>query len=232
MVNGKLDESNPEFSCLEWQEVWQNVALPSAGRALILCASPNVLPSVVTSRLSGWETAVVDDGVLSPDYDSSFDVVIGWSPGFSRALDPLFSDPARFLKPGGILLLNTPIVPGSRLRGKKAARQRQAGDYLNTMLRFHRRENGRCLSQAQWQDALIQAGIHPKWEQICVVTYEFHAWAAQAGQLSPPDRLRLQALLVQAPTVVLEFLTLQIVGDRIPFRWKQLVFIGKLGTGD
>ena len=45
---------------------------------------------------------------------------------------------------GGVVVVQDVIVPGSRLHGKKANLQRQAGQYVNTFLAFVYPENGRC----------------------------------------------------------------------------------------
>jgi hypothetical protein len=127
------------------------------------------------------------------------------------------------LKPGGEISIRDVVVPGSRLRGKKADLQREGGRYINTLLRFAGQGNGRHLSQSQWQDVLQKAGFEVVYERVTAVPHFFHDWAAP---LSPPDRLRLRALLLQAPAPALDYLTLHIAGDRIAFHLQEIVIIG------
>ncbi|HRQ36709.1 MAG TPA: hypothetical protein PLD25_02205 [Chloroflexota bacterium] len=131
------------------------------------------------------------------------------------------------LKPGDLLSVRDVVVPGSRLRGKKAELQRQAGGYVNAFLQMSGWRP--ALSQNQWEDILRESGFVVEYGGSTAVAYTFHDWALQ---LSPPDRIRLRALLVQAPAPVQDYLTPQFAGDRIAFYLQELWIIGRLEMPD
>lgn len=127
------------------------------------------------------------------------------------------------LKPGGLLSVRDLVVPGSRLRGKKADWQRRAGDYVNAFLQMSGWQ--KAWSQVEWEDVLRQRGFTVVYVGVTAVSYTFHDWALH---LPPPDRLRLQALLKQAPVPVLDYLTPHFAGDRIAFHLQELLIISRL----
>lgn len=135
------------------------------------------------------------------------------------------AEAARQLPPGGQVSLCDWVVPGSRLRGKKAAAQRQAGAYVNVLLQWGRPAHGRALSQAEWEAALQQAGFVVTYGRCRRRRFHLDAWSARLA-LARADRLRLQALLVQAPAPVLDYLTPQMTGDRIAFHLQEILIIG------
>jgi hypothetical protein len=85
---------------------------------------------------------------------------------------------------------------------------------------------GRGLSLPQYQDTLQQNGFVCQHYAIQTQPIQFYEWIAPA-QLSPVERLRLQALIIQAPTPALESLTPQIAGDRITFYLQEILIIGR-----
>ncbi len=126
------------------------------------------------------------------------------------------------LKPGGMLSVRDLVVPGSRLRGKKAEQQRQSGRYINAFLQMSGWQP--AWSQCEWEDVLHEQGFQVEGVRVTAVSHTFHNWALT---LSPPDRLRLRALLVQATTPVQDYLTPQFAGDRITFHLQELWIVGK-----
>jgi hypothetical protein len=135
------------------------------------------------------------------------------------------------LTPGGILSVQALIVPGSRLRGKKADVLREAGRYVNAFLQMSGLGHDpkllqvrRYYSQHEWQDAFHRAGLVVESESVMVVRHTFHDTAVH---LADKDRLRLRALLTQAPAPVLDYLTPQFAGDRITFHLHELLIMGK-----
>lgn len=131
---------------------------------------------------------------------------------------------ARLLRPGGQLTLIESVVPGSRLRGKKGDVPRRVAHYLNSMARLHDAKHLCWLSLEQWQDALHAAGFtliqHEQRDQLIYL-------ANYATHLPAPQRLRLQAMIVQAPQPVTAVLTPQIVGDRITFRLGEAIIVAQ-----
>jgi SAM-dependent methyltransferase len=128
------------------------------------------------------------------------------------------------LRPDGHLLIIDNLVPGSRLRGKKARQLRTAGEYVNTWMRLRKTRHKRFLSQDAWFKLLADA----QWNIQQLATHEmaqdFDAWADCCSP-SPNNRLRLQAMLLQAPEKVFGFLTPLESGDRIAFRMTELFIL-------
>ena len=51
-------------------------------------------------------------------------------------------------------------------------------------------------------------------------------------RVSPLNRTRLRAMLLQAPRRAADFLTPQVTGDRITFRFTEAIIIGRLMIED
>lgn len=142
-------------------------------------------------------------------------------------IQQFINEAARVLKPGGWLAVVDNIVPGTHLRGKKAQLINEAGKYVNAFEKLRDPSHGRCWSVNEWEHGFRQAGLTVKHQELLSKEMEFGSWAARM-QVSPEDTTRLQAMLVQAPTAVAEFLTPQISNDRITFRLTELIIVGKL----
>ena len=210
---GKLTVNNEAGFALVANQVqsgWQvlDLSADAATHAVLLATGANVVcPGWADNADFGWDK----------ESDHLFDLIVVNAP----PLEPdQLSRLVPLLKPGGKLLLTMILVPGSRLRGKKARLHRQAGKYIKTMLRFHDRANGRCYSLDRWEDALMADGFVIDQQSIHALPVDFASWS---GHLSPTDRLRLRVMVTQAPTAVADFLTPQTVGDRIEFRLQQIV---------
>lgn len=139
-------------------------------------------------------------------------------------LDRFLAEVRRLLCPQGQLLLADMTVPGSRLHGKKAQRQREAGAYINAMEKLRDPSHGRFLSVPEWQDALQLAGFTGLQETAVTHDVEFEQWLAQT-QVDAQNRLRLRAMVLQAPEPVQAFLTPQMTGDRITVRLTETIFL-------
>ncbi len=134
---------------------------------------------------------------------------------------------ARVLKPGGLLAIADNVVPGSRLRGKKAAIQREAGRYVNAFEKLRDPSHQRCLSIEDWQDALVDAGFTLTHQELLDMALDFEGYAARM-RVPPLDKLRLRAMLLQAPQPALAFLTPQLTGDRITFHFTEAILIASV----
>lgn len=175
------------------------------------------------------ETADVDD---LPFGDQEFDVVTcriaaHHFPDIGRFL----AEAARVIKENGRLAIVDNIVPGSRLRGKKAQVQREAGRYVNAFEKLRDPGHGRCLSLDEWMDAFVKAGLALDHAETLRKEMDFASWTDRM-HVSDEDRIRLRVMLLQAPTAVAEFLTPVQTGDRIAFYLTEAILIGRLGTGD
>jgi SAM-dependent methyltransferase len=153
-----------------------------------------------------------------PFESDQFDLVVcafisGSSDVDSKAMDEI----GRVLKRGGKLLIIDHLVPGSRLHGKKARKLRAAGEYVNSWMRLRNPLHKRLLDQDAWEQILFDG----QWEIEQMATHdqavEFGTWV---DHYTPADknRLRLRAMLIQAPEKVYAFLTPLVSGDRIAFR--------------
>lgn len=153
-----------------------------------------------------------------PFADGRFDLVLCTHLGQEIEIgDESLAEIGRVLRPDGILLIFDSLVPGSRLRGKKARKVRDAGKYINTWNRLRNRRHRNFLSWDTWEDRLRDG----KWKIEEAIQREvvadFDSWCA-CFPVSEENQIRLRAMLIQAPEKVKEFLTPSESGDRIAFR--------------
>lgn len=129
----------------------------------------------------------------------------------------MLSEIGRVINADGHLLIVDYLVPGSRLRGKKARQLRAAENYINTWMRLRNSQHKRCLSQDAWKQCLTDA----QWDMQQMVTrkifQDFDTWA-DCYSLTEKNHIRLRAMLEQAPEKAHAFLTPLNSGDRIAFR--------------
>ncbi len=122
------------------------------------------------------------------------------------------------------LLVIDYLVPGSRLRGKKARQSREAGEYVNAWMRLRNPRHISCLSLDAWAQQLKAT----PWNIEQTAEYNnlqaFDAWSDDFA-LTSQDRIRLRAMLIQAPEKVERFLTPLGSGDRIVFRLTELTIL-------
>lgn len=130
----------------------------------------------------------------------------------------------RILKPRGLLALTTHLIPGTRLRGKKARALRESGDYINAWHRLRDSQHRRFYNQHQWEDILIESGYALESKETVDDFFDFDLWVNTA-RAANNDRLRLKAMLIQAPEKAREFLTPQFAGDRIRFRLLEITIL-------
>lgn len=131
------------------------------------------------------------------------------------------------LKPGGWLAVRDTVVPGSRLRGKKANLQRRAGAYVNVLLRMVAGGNGRYLSADEWLDALRVVNISSIKYETNRREIGFNEWI-QSANLTPLAQTRLRAMLKQTPEPVTAALTPTWANDRITLFFTDIVLVGRL----
>jgi ubiquinone/menaquinone biosynthesis C-methylase UbiE len=141
------------------------------------------------------------------------------------------AEAARVLRPGGLLTVVDNVVPGSRLRGKKARLEREAGEYINAYEKLRDPGHGRCLSLYEWEDRYRQAGFAITHQETADMWLDFDAYVNRM-RVSATNRTRLRAMLLQAPQRAADFLTPQVTGDRITFRFTEAIILGRLGTRD
>ena len=113
-----------------------------------------------------------------------------------------------------------------RARSSRRRIQRQAGEYVNAIEKLRDPSHGRCLSTDEWITALQKAGFTLLHQETALKAMEFDDWTKRM-QVSPEDTARLRAMILQAPTAVREFLTPQLLGDRITFHLSEAIFIAQ-----
>ncbi len=146
-------------------------------------------------------------------------------------INHFMAEAARVLRPGGILAIVDNIAPGSRLRGKKARLQNEAGAYYNAFEALRDPSHHQCLSLDAWTAVYQNAGFTLQTQEIMHKWLDFDAWTSRM-QVSPANTIRLRAMLLQAPEKAADFLTPQLTGARISFRLIEAILIGKISATD
>ncbi|MEM7114970.1 MAG: methyltransferase domain-containing protein [Chloroflexota bacterium] len=228
---------------VEPQPAWQAVDIATAAGHTAFIFAPHVAHVVASDLTPEMLTVAANlaqereitnvsfreaDAEAMPFVDNSFDLVTcRIAPHHFPRVDDFIAEAARVLKPGAVFAVVDNVVPGSRLRGKKARLQREAGDYVNAFEKLRDPSHHRCLSIHEWEDGFRQAGFDVTHSETAQKEMVFTPWADRM-QVSEENKIRLKAMLVQAPTAVSDFLTPTFSGDRITFRLTELIIIGKL----
>jgi SAM-dependent methyltransferase len=240
-----LDSISPSSHLLKLAQPhsdWHILILASANTSLALDFAPHVsqitlvCPTAeqrlavdkftVTARLSNIVLDTHDPEFL-PYANDSFDLLICHHMIHTlHDTEAWLQKAAHILRPQGFMAVATYLVPGTRLRGKKARKLRQSGDYLNAFNQLRNPQHQNYYSQNGWEDLLIGAGFDIQRLETADKLFDFAQWADEAD-LSNKDRLRLKVMLVQAPEKVREFLTVQFSGDRIQFRLPEITILAK-----
>jgi ubiquinone/menaquinone biosynthesis C-methylase UbiE len=131
---------------------------------------------------------------------------------------------ARVVRPGGLLAIVDNIVPSSRLRGKKADKQREAGAYINTYEKLRDPSHNRCLCLEEWLDTFAAAELIVEAQETIDKRLTFETWAARHTQ---EMQLRLKAMLLKAPAAATEFLDPQTHTGLTTFRLREGLFIAR-----
>ncbi len=136
--------------------------------------------------------------------------------------DRFVDEAARMLVPGGKLAVVDNVVPGGRNKDDQAT-----GRYVNAFEKLRDPSHSRCLSTTEWHELFYQSGFTLVHEEIARKRLEFGPYV-QRMKVSPLNRVRLQAMLVQAPAGVRAFLTPDFDGGRISFYLAEALFICRL----
>jgi SAM-dependent methyltransferase len=157
-------------------------------------------------------------------FGGAFDLVTcRIAPHHFADIDRFLAEAARALRPGGLLAVVDNVVPGSRLRGKKADREREAGDYVNAFEKLRDPSHVRCLSFEAWMDALAAVGLVVGAAETIDKRLTFETWAARH---TPAMQTRLRAMLLQAPEMARAFLDPRVEGVTT-FRLREGVFVAR-----
>jgi ubiquinone/menaquinone biosynthesis C-methylase UbiE len=168
-------------------------------------------------------TFAMADAESLPYEDGRFDLVTcRIAPHHFSDVATFVHESARVLRPGGLLAVVDNVVPGSRLRGKKAERLREAGEYINAFEKLRDPSHGRCLSQEEWMNLFLEAELRLEHQETLWKQIPFDKWAAR----HPADmRTRLKVMALRAPALAAEFLAPQLEGDALTFRLQEGLFI-------
>ena len=201
---------------------------PHAAAVVGLDLTPQMLPlaaNLAAERGVGNLTFMVGDVDDLPFGNSTFDAVTcRIAPHHFPDIGRFIAEAARVLKPGGLLAVVDNVVPGSRLRGKKADRQRAAGEYVNTFEKLRDPSHVRCLSYEEWLDALVAAGLAVEAHETIDKRLTFETWAARH---TPEMQIRLRVLLLRAPDVAAEFLDPRTDTGLTTFRLREGLFVAR-----
>ena len=226
----ELAEPQPAWRALDVATATGHTALafaPHVAAVVGLDLTPEMLPHA--ARLAAergaanvvWAAGDVDD---LPFGDGAFDLVTCRIAAHHFAgVNRFLAESARVLRPGGLLALVDNVVPGSRLRGKRADRERQAGDYVNAFEELRDPSHVRCLSFEEWTDALAAAGLVVAAAETLDKRLTFETWAARH---KPEMQTRLRAMLLQAPEAARAFLDPRVEGITT-FRLREGLFIAR-----
>jgi SAM-dependent methyltransferase len=160
-----------------------------------------------------------------PFGDDAFDAVTcRIAPHHFPDISRFIAEAARVLRPGGVLAVVDNVVPGSRLRGKKADRQREAGAYVNAFEKLRDPSHVRCLSYEEWLDAMAAAGLAVEVQETLDKRLTFETWAARH---TPEMQTRLRVLLLRAPAAAAEFLDPRTDTGLTTFRLREGLFVAR-----
>jgi Methyltransferase domain len=153
-----------------------------------------------------------------PFPSGSFGLVFGHHLSANIAVTAeLLAEMRRVTAEMGYLVMVDYVVPGTRLRGKKARLVRQAGDYINAWFRLRNPDHCQLLSADGWDDLVARDAWRAQGATERDHYRDFDTWASQYPQ-SEKNLIRLRVMLLQAPENVRRFLTPLETGARIDFR--------------
>lgn len=201
---------------------------PHVAAVVGLDLTPEMLP--LAARLAAERGAAnvlfaAGDVEELPLADGAFDAVTcRIAPHHFPDIGRFVAEAARVIRPGGALAVVDNVVPGSRLRGKRADRIRAAGAYVNAFEKLRDPSHNRCLSLEEWRAALTAAGLVVEVEETLDKRLTFETWAARH---TPEMRLRLKAMLLQAPADARDFLDPRVEGELTTFRLQEGLFVAR-----
>ena len=229
----ELVRPQPEWRVLDVATAAGHTALTFAPHVAHVTATDITEPMLTVAAQLAQDRGVANISLQTADAedlpfnDNAFDLVTCRIAAHHFAdVGRFLADAARVLRPGGLLAVVDNVVPGSRLRGKKAQRQRDAGRYVNAFEKLRDPSHHRCLSLSQWEDAFHNTAFKLTHQETASKQIDFDDWAARM-HVSAENRLRLQALLLQAPESVADFLSPQLSGDKLSFWLTEAILIGR-----
>jgi len=165
-----------------------------------------------------------------PEQDDSLRLIV-WPHTAAQMADvpAVLAETQRILAPDGVLFVSDILVPGSRLRGKKAHREREAGRYINIWTRLGHPSHQRYFDSDSWQAMLGSAGLQIQHQASETRALTLHEWLGDAPR-TLPEQQRLAAMLVQAPERVNAFLTPVSSAARISFQLTDIFILATVAS--
>ncbi len=168
----------------------------------------------------------IADAEALPFDDGMFDcVTCRIAPHHFPNIPQFIAESFRVLKNGGVFAVVDNVVPGTHLRGKKANLIREAANYVNAFEKLRDPSHGRCLSLNEWMTEYKKVGFTDVYSETAEKEMDFDWWANRMN-VTPENKTRLKAMLIQAPEPVKQFLTPNISNDRIKFQLTEAIMIG------
>lgn len=190
-------------ACLAWAARLAALTPASQGRWLILATEGEPAAVAVTVALAGrsieWPPAF-HEGNAGADFDG---VVIGQGGLVGSGLDEV----AQAVKPGGVCGVAAHLAPEDE----------KAAEYLNALLALRKPTQAPLWARETWERALFAAGLLLIEHSVAVEALDFDDWAGASPPVTALNRVRLRAMLQQAPRTARAYLTPTQRGDRITF---------------
>ena len=229
----KIVQPGPEWRILVTAGDNISVALafaPHVNHVTLVCPTARQAQEVDEAAARACLSNIVcdtHDSECLPYMDDSFDLLVCHHTAHTFLdTNAWLLEAARILRPQCLLAVETYLVPGTRLRGEKARKLREADQYLNAFYQLRNLKHQRYYSQYGWEDLLVGSGFDIQRLETADKLFDFAQWADEVD-LASKDRLRLKVMLVQAPEKAREFLTVQFSGDRIQFRLPEITILAK-----
>ena len=124
------------------------------------------------------------------------------------------NETARVLKPNGIFALVDNSVPESEV----------GSTYINAVEVLRDPGHNRCLSVEEWEQECFASGLLVTFKETTPMALDFDDWTARM-RVSAENRIRLKAMILQAPEEAAAVLTPQMQGDRMTFHLERMIMI-------
>jgi SAM-dependent methyltransferase len=204
------------------------VFAPHVAAVVGLDLTPQMLPlaaKLAVERSANHITFTVGDVEDLPFGDGAFDVVTcRIAPHHFPDIGRFIDEARRVLRPGGLLAVVDNVVPGSRLRGRRADRQRQAGDYVNAFEKLRDPSHVRCLSFEEWVGLFAAAGLELMAQETLDKRLTFETWAARH---TLEMQTRIKVMLLRAPAAAADFLDPRTDTGVTTFRLREGLFVAR-----
>ncbi|MGB1253611.1 MAG: class I SAM-dependent methyltransferase [Candidatus Promineifilaceae bacterium] len=151
-----------------------------------------------------------------PFNDNSFDLVTcRIAPHHFPDIFTFLRECHRVVKAGGTVAIVDNIVPDGL-----------GGDYINAFEKLRDPSHVSCNSAEMWEQDIYGAGLTLTHKETGNMAIPFDSWVTRM-RVSDDNRLRLKALLAQAPDEAASSLTPKFDGDTITFYLQRIVLIAK-----